>query len=75
MLLRYSEWENEESTDAKWWLTEQHENWATSDKEWIHEANDLPNPESLISVVDNDNEEWLVLEGYPEWAEPKALVF
>lgn len=73
MLLRYSEWEDEETTDAKWWLTEQHENWATSDKEWIHEQNDLPKPEALISVVDRDNEEWLVLEGYPEWAEPKAL--
>ncbi|WP_211826043.1 hypothetical protein [Kistimonas asteriae] len=73
MLLRYSEWENEKSTNTKWWLTEQHENWTISDKEWIHETNDLPNPESLISVIDNDNEEWLVLEGYPEWAEPKEL--
>jgi hypothetical protein len=73
MLLRNSEWEDEEAKDAKWWLTEQYENWAISDKEWIHEHNNLPNPEALISVVDKDNEEWLVLEGYPEWAEPKAL--
>jgi hypothetical protein len=73
MLLRYSEWESEVFTSSKWWLTEQHENWAISDKEWIHEASDLPNPELLISVVDDNNEEWLVLEGYPEWAEPKAL--
>lgn len=72
MLLRYSEWEDE-STETKWWLTEQHENWAISDKEWIHDHNDLPNPEALISVVDNNNQEWLVLEGYPEWAEPKVL--
>lgn len=73
MLLRYSEWESEEPADSTWWLAEQHENWAISDKEWIHEANDLPSPELLISVVDDNNEEWLVLEGYPEWAEPKAL--
>ncbi|MEL0612907.1 hypothetical protein [Marinomonas arenicola] len=74
MLLRYSEWEEEqETTDAKWWLAEQHEHWTISDKKWIHEHNDLPKPEALISVVDKDNEEWLVLEGYPEWAEPKAL--
>lgn len=73
MLLRYSEWEDEKTIDAKWWLTEQHENWAGSDKEWVHEHNDLPNPEALISVVDDNNEEWLVLEGYQEWAEPKVL--
>lgn len=73
MLLRPSGLENEEQIGAKWWLTEKYENWAISDKEWIHEANDLPTPASLISVVDNDNEEWLVLEGHPEWIEPKAL--
>lgn len=73
MLLRYSEWENEETIEEEWWITEYYENWDISNKEWIHETSDLPAPESLILVVDNNNEEWLVLEGYPEWAEPKAL--
>ena len=73
ILHRYSESEAEEKTTNKWWLTEQYENWTSSEKEWIHEDNDLPNPEALISVVDKNNEEWLTLEGYPEWAEPETL--
>lgn len=73
MLLRYSEWGSKEPANSKWWLTEQQENWAISDEEWIHEVNNLPSPELLISVFDDNSEEWLVLEGYPEWAEPKAL--
>lgn len=73
MLLRYPEWQNERRIEEKWWFTEYYENWDISNKEWVHETSDLPAPESLILAVDNNNEEWLVLEGYPEWAEPKAL--
>ncbi|HIF9126651.1 TPA: hypothetical protein ACX6SH_002969 [Photobacterium damselae] len=73
MLLRYSELKDEESTDIRWWVSEQYKNWATDDNKWILDNSDLPTPEALISVVDNNNEEWLVLEGYPEWAQPRGL--
>ncbi|MEN3159519.1 ATP-binding protein [Alkalimonas sp. NCh-2] len=73
MLFRYSEGESKGAPEDMWWFSEKNESWHLSNKEWIQDTNGLPYPESLISVIDDKNEEWLVLEGYPEWVEPKKI--
>ena len=42
--------------------------------EWIVSREDVPEPQEAICVKDKDGNEWLVLEGYPEWAEKRPLV-
>ncbi|MGI9650948.1 AVAST type 2 anti-phage system protein Avs2 [Chryseobacterium sp. RLHN22] len=56
-----------------WWSSKNEFNWDYSNSDWVKTNDDLPSGENMICVVDNDNEEWLVLEGYPEWAEPKKI--
>jgi hypothetical protein len=36
---------------------------------WLKDKNDLPDPRTLIQYIDNNGEEWLMLEGYFEWKE------
>jgi hypothetical protein len=64
--------EKDESTNY-WWINENYSNWDSSNDDWLKQADDLPDSCNLINVVDEKNEEWLVLEGYPRWLEPKAL--
>lgn len=56
-----------------WWAKEHYTNWDLPNKDWIKWVKDLPNTQRLISVADNNDVEWLVLEGHPEWTEPKVL--
>ena len=56
-----------------WWLDKNVFDWSCSNEKWIKLTDDLPNFEGLIEVKDFDNEEWLLLEGFPEWAEPKKI--
>jgi len=56
-----------------WWSTENNFNWDSPNKEWVNNSNDLPNAEKLVQVKDPNDENWLILEGYPEWAEPKKI--
>lgn len=73
MPLRKSKELDEDNQTDHWWLKEKHNNWGLSDKDWINNSNDLPSASNLINVVDEESNEWLVLEGYPEWTEPKLL--
>ncbi|MCM0150017.1 ATP-binding protein [Photobacterium galatheae] len=73
MPLRKTKEVDEDSQAKHWWLKEIHNNWSLSDKDWVNNSDDLPNTSSLINVIDEENNEWLVLESYPEWAEPKLL--
>jgi hypothetical protein len=41
--------------------------------EWVENREELPLYENLIQVEDPVGINWLVLEGYPEWAEPKKI--
>lgn len=64
---------DEDNLAEHWWLKETHNNWSLSDKDWVNNSNDLPCAPNLINVIDEEDNEWLVLEGNPEWAEPKLL--
>ncbi len=64
---------NEEEKPNYWWSQEHYVRWDLSNKDWVKQKNDLPAFRNLTNVTDSSGEEWLVLEGYPEWAEPKIL--
>lgn len=64
---------DEEKSENFWWNDKNVLDWSCLNIDWVKTDDDLPKIESLIEVIDNDNEAWLVLEGYPEWAEPKKI--
>lgn len=64
--------DQEEPSDF-WWSQVEYANWELSNKEWVKLSDDLPCSKQLINVIDKNNEEWLILEGYPEWIESKKV--
>lgn len=40
-----------------------------SDSKWLKKDRDLPGPEKLIDLVDDNGVSWLLLEGFIEWQE------
>lgn len=56
-----------------WWDPVAYSNWNVPNKDWIFTTEDLPNLTSLINVIDEHGNEWLVLEMYPDWDEPTPL--
>jgi hypothetical protein len=40
-----------------------------SDNNWIKDDIDLPNPKDVLKIIDDDNKEWLMLEGFIDWEE------
>lgn len=64
---------NEDVPEEFWWSQEKYQSDYFDNNEWIKFDKDLPCPKNLINVRDESGEEWLILEGYPEWAEPKKI--
>lgn len=64
---------DEEEPNDFWWSQVKYANWELDNKEWAKLSEDLPCSKELINVADKNNEEWLILEGYPEWAESKKV--
>ena len=56
-----------------WWSAKNSFNWHCSNEEWVKKMDDLPNFETLIQIKDPNEQEWLTLQGYPEWSEPKKI--
>ena len=64
---------DEEEKTNYWWAKEDYSQWNLSHRDWIRQDNDLPPLQNLINVTDDSGKDWMVLEGHPEWAEPKVL--
>jgi hypothetical protein len=64
---------DEENPKTFWWVKENYTNWELPSEKWIKVDNDLPTGDKLIQIIDENNEKWIVLESYPEWAEPKKI--
>jgi hypothetical protein len=62
-----------EITTDYWWTKERYSNWNLSSTDWVNTSNDLPSTEHLINVTDKKGEDWLIIEGFPEWEESKEL--
>ncbi|HAM98633.1 MAG TPA: ATP-binding protein [Marinilabiliales bacterium] len=64
-----------ESDDPEkfWWSDRNKFDWQCSNDDWVNNSNVLPKFEDLMQVKDSNNEEWLILEGFPSWSEPKKI--
>lgn len=73
MLINKTGYSEESDHDQYWWELSDFLDFDHSDQEWLKMSVDLPDLGKLIEVVDDHGEEWLVLESYPEWSEPKRI--
>lgn len=48
-------------------------NWLKNNDEWIFDKSDLPDITKLLSLQDSNASEWLLMEAYPSWHEPRRL--
>lgn len=65
-------YEEDEPQDF-WWVNNKIFNWDCTNESWVNDSSELPKMEEIIHVKDDMGEEWLVLEGYPSWSEPKKI--
>ena len=56
-----------------WWVNTEPIDTELSNSDWISFEDDIPDANQIISITDGDGNEWLMLEGYPEWAEKRKL--
>lgn len=58
-----------------WWYKTNYGNkdWHLSHKYWLFKQTGLPDPKKIINVNDNNKIEWLILETYLGWEEPKQI--
>ncbi|MBV1952340.1 MAG: hypothetical protein KUG64_09140 [Cycloclasticus sp.] len=61
------------SNQDMWWLNNEVFDWDCTNEEWVKSFTTITNPYGLIEVKDNNGDEWLVLENYPSWKEPKII--
>lgn len=64
---------NDEDPEDFWWFNNNIFNWECTNQSWVNDSTVLPNIEEIIQIKDDNGEEWLVLEGYPSWSEPKKI--
>lgn len=64
---------NDEQPQAFWWINKEIFNWGCSNEDWVKEASVIPSFENILQMKDDNDEEWLMLEGYPSWSEPKKI--
>jgi len=65
-------YDDEQSQDF-WWINSKTFNWDYTNESWVNDSSVLPNMEEIIQVKDDKGDEWLALEGYPSWSEPKKI--
>jgi hypothetical protein len=73
MLIKNTGSYDEEKQQKFWWVNNMIFNWDCSNENWVNDSDTLPNMRDIIEVIDDKGEEWLVLEGYPSWSEPKKI--
>ncbi|WP_438335742.1 AVAST type 2 anti-phage system protein Avs2 [Edwardsiella tarda] len=56
-----------------WWINDEVFDWTCSNEEWVKSSTSITNPHALIEVKNGNGDEWLVLESYPSWKEPKII--
>lgn len=55
----------------KWWLPSAYNAWKSDLEQWMLDKNDLPKPQAFLMVTDEKGEEWVNLQVYPEWSQPR----
>ncbi|HMU05682.1 MAG TPA: hypothetical protein PJ990_18745, partial [Saprospiraceae bacterium] len=64
---------DDEQLQDFWWVNSKIFNWDCTKESWVNDSSELPNMAEIIQVKDDKGDEWLVLEGYPSWSEPKKI--
>lgn len=64
---------DDEQPQEFWWVNNKIFNWDCTNENWVNDSSVLPNMDEIIQIKDDKGEEWLVLEGYPSWSEPKKI--
>lgn len=64
---------DDEQPQDFWWVNNKIFNWDCTNESWVNDSSVLPNMEEIIQIKDDKDTEWLVLEGYPSWSEPKKI--
>lgn len=72
LISKTGSYDDEQSQDF-WWVNNKVFNWECTNESWVKDSSVLPNMEEIIHIKDDKGEEWLVLEGYPSWSEPKKI--
>jgi hypothetical protein len=62
-----------EKKSNQWWFHTEYQDWSYSHEKWLLVEGNLPNPSEIIEIRDPEGTEWLLLEAYPEWTEPKVI--
>jgi hypothetical protein len=64
---------DDENPEDHWWSSTPDIDWDTENKSWVFDESDIPKMDGLLEVTDEAGDHWYVLDGSPEWAEPKKI--
>ena len=64
---------DDEQPQYFWWTNKENFNWDCSNENWVKQTKGLPSIKNIIQVKDDNGDEWLMLEGYSSWPEPKKI--
>jgi hypothetical protein len=70
ILIKNTKNEIYEQYSIHWWFKGININWDEENKDWLNQTSDLPNLSNIISVKDDENTEWLILDIHPNWIQP-----
>ena len=73
LLIRETGSYDDEQPQDFWWVNGKIFNWDCTNESWANDSSVLPKMTEIIQVKDDKGDEWLVLEGYPSWSEPKKI--
>lgn len=59
--------------NCDWWKDDDYCHWNIPDAKWVKTISDLVDPKKVILKKDNEKEEWLHLQHYLNWQEPKKI--
>lgn len=61
------------NTHQEWWENDEYTQWNLPDSDWVQMTDDLIDPKTIIEKTDSNNEEWLHLQYFVDWTEPKKI--
>ena len=59
--------------NKEWWSDAEYTHWNYPDSEWVKTTEDLISPKQVIEKKDTNKEEWLYLQHFATWDEPKKI--
>lgn len=59
--------------NKEWWGDPDYIHWNLPDAEWLKSTSDLIDPKQIIEKKDTKSEEWIQLQHFIKWQEPKRI--